>query len=192
MNPRPSPWQGDALPLRHFRLTNRQTILRRLAEPNLPRLRGVCPPLAVPVRRCRGAELNCRHRDFQSRALPPELPRRDANLQYSLIWRRVRVKAPSGAFGLLPHSNPHSQKGEGFVGLRDGGWWHSGLKIPAFAGMTGEGRGNRGSPGGLVALRVKDSRGNDGGVAGMTGGRGEVRGTGVGGTPGSRFPRSRE
>ena len=178
MNPRPSPWQGDALPLRHFRLTNRQTILRRLAEPNLPRLRGVCPPLAVPVRKCRGAELNCRHRDFQSRALPPELPRRDANLQYSLIWRRVRVKAPSGAFGLLPHSNPHSQKGEGFVGLRDGGWWHSGFKIPAFAGMTGEGRGGgtRGSPDGgwwhsgfkipAFAGMTGEGRGNDGGARG--------------------------
>ena len=53
-------------------------------------------------------------------------------------------------------------RGEGARGSQDGGWWHSGLKIPAFAGMTGEGRGR-----GL-----------------------EVRRTGVGGTPGSRFPRS--
>ena len=133
LNPRPSPWQGDALPLRHFRLSDHPTTARGTST--LPRLRGVCPPLAVHVRRCRGAELNCRHRDFQSRALPPELPRREANLQYSLIWRRVRVKAPSGAFGLLPHSNPHSQKGEGFVGLRDGGWWHSGFKVPAFGDL---------------------------------------------------------
>ena len=29
---------------------------------------------------CRGAELNCRHRDFQSRALPTELPRHIACL----------------------------------------------------------------------------------------------------------------
>ena len=37
LNPRPSPWQGDALPLSHFRGW------------------------------CREAELNCRHADFQTR-----------------------------------------------------------------------------------------------------------------------------
>ena len=69
MNPRPSPWQGDALPLRHFRLTDysgRSARLNRRAASPLSR-----PQILV----CRGAELNCRHRDFQSRALPPELPR---------------------------------------------------------------------------------------------------------------------
>jgi hypothetical protein len=45
-NSRPSPWQGDALPLSHFR-------------PSW----------------CRSPESNWGHRDFQSRALPTELPR---------------------------------------------------------------------------------------------------------------------
>jgi hypothetical protein len=31
---------------------------------------------------CRGAESNCRHRDFQSRALPTELPRHGGALRY--------------------------------------------------------------------------------------------------------------
>src|SRR6056297_3424295 len=46
-NSRPSPWQGDALPLSHFRIKIWW----------------------------RGTESNCRHRDFQSPALPTELPR---------------------------------------------------------------------------------------------------------------------
>ena len=52
-NPRPSPWQGDALP----------------TEP-LPL--GSCAP---PGCWCREPESNWRHRDFQSRALPTELSR---------------------------------------------------------------------------------------------------------------------
>ena len=52
-NPRPSPWQGDALP----------------TEP-LPL--GSC---ARRVCWCREPESNWRHRDFQSRALPTELSR---------------------------------------------------------------------------------------------------------------------
>src|SRR5918994_7994390 len=53
-NPRPSPWQGDALP----------------TEPL---------PLAVATTRwwCREPDSNWRHRDFQSRALPTELSRPD-------------------------------------------------------------------------------------------------------------------
>ena len=54
-NPRPSPWQGDALP----------------TEPL---------PLERPTtgcRWCREPESNWRHRDFQSRALPTELSRPD-------------------------------------------------------------------------------------------------------------------
>jgi hypothetical protein len=48
-NPRPSPWQGDALPLSHFRIKL--------------------------TKWCRGPELNWGHLDFQSSALPTELPR---------------------------------------------------------------------------------------------------------------------
>ena len=50
LNPRPSPWQGDALPLSHFR----------------------------SIRWCLGPESNQRHMDFQSIALPAELPRQMA------------------------------------------------------------------------------------------------------------------
>ena len=46
-NSRPSPWQGDALPLSHFRMIW-----------------------------CRDPELNWGHEDFQSSALPTELSRR--------------------------------------------------------------------------------------------------------------------
>src|SRR5574339_543228 len=49
-NPRPSPWQGDVLPLYYAR------ILANLSD-----------------RECRDTESNCGHRDFQSRALPTEL-----------------------------------------------------------------------------------------------------------------------
>ena len=53
-NPRPSPWQGDALP----------------TEP--------LPPEDPPTLRwCREPDSNWRHRDFQSRALPTELSRPD-------------------------------------------------------------------------------------------------------------------
>ena len=53
-NPRPSPWQGDVLPLYYARI------------------------LVVPAdRECRDTESNCGHRDFQSRALPTELSRPD-------------------------------------------------------------------------------------------------------------------
>ncbi len=53
-NPRPSPWQGDVLPLYYAR------ILVWLSD-----------------RECRDTESNCGHRDFQSRALPTELSRPD-------------------------------------------------------------------------------------------------------------------
>ena len=53
-NPRPSPWQGDALPTEPLPLD-----------------------VAPPIRWCRGPGSNWRHRDFQSRALPTELPRPD-------------------------------------------------------------------------------------------------------------------
>ena len=48
-NPQPSPWQGDALPIELF-----------------------------PHIWCLRTESNCRHRDFQSLALPTELPRQMA------------------------------------------------------------------------------------------------------------------
>ncbi len=53
-NPRPSPWQGDVLPLNHARKVG-----------------------LVADRECRDTESNCGHRDFQSRALPTELSRPD-------------------------------------------------------------------------------------------------------------------
>ena len=55
-NPRPSPWQGDALPTEPLPLENPSTL-----------------------RWCREPGSNWRHRDFQSRALPTELSRPDGN-----------------------------------------------------------------------------------------------------------------
>ena len=54
-NPRPSPWQGDALPTEPLPLDDATTRSRWCREP----------------------ESNWRHRDFQSRALPTELSRPD-------------------------------------------------------------------------------------------------------------------
>ncbi len=62
-NPRPSPWQGDVLPLNHAR-------------------RG---PVFLD-RECREPGSNWRHRNFQSRALPTELSR-PGN---ALVIERVR------------------------------------------------------------------------------------------------------
>src|SRR5574339_746287 len=53
-NPRPSPWQGDVLPLYYARVSG-----------------------TTSSRECRDTESNCGHRDFQSRALPTELSRPD-------------------------------------------------------------------------------------------------------------------
>ena len=52
-NPRPSPWQGDVLPLYYARIRS------------------------MIHRECRDPGSNWGHRDFQSRALPTELSRRD-------------------------------------------------------------------------------------------------------------------
>ena len=60
-NSRPSPWQGDALPLSHFRTTK------------------------ITRQWCLGADSNHRHVDFQSTALPPELPRLTCKHDYSIL-----------------------------------------------------------------------------------------------------------
>src|SRR4029079_15733171 len=62
-NPRPSPWQGDALPTEPLPLDD-----------------------ATTLRWCREPGSNWRHRDFQSRALPTELSRPDG--QPGLVARR--------------------------------------------------------------------------------------------------------
>ncbi len=70
-NPRPSPWQGDALPLSHARI---------LAE-NRPRTTFPCCPAGPGPAGfrisswCRSPDLNWGPFDFQSNALPTELPR---------------------------------------------------------------------------------------------------------------------
>ena len=52
----------------------------------------------IPEKWCRGTELNCPHGDFQSPALPTELPRLDRETNYakspvlaSLFWRFFEV-----------------------------------------------------------------------------------------------------
>ena len=42
--------------------------------------------LSYTPTRCRGAESNCRHHDFQSCALPTELPRPTATLATTRLW----------------------------------------------------------------------------------------------------------
>jgi hypothetical protein len=89
-NPRPSPWQGDALP----------------TEPL---------PLEGPTtsrRWCREPESNWRHRDFQSRALPTELSRPDGQPGFGHPSANRRIsRAPIGlqrrrrCRGALPGQN---------------------------------------------------------------------------------------
>jgi hypothetical protein len=77
-NPRPSPWQGDALPLSHFRET--ETLV---STPLESVVRELGAWLALHCILCQaltrfqwwlGTESNRRHEDFQSSALPTELP----------------------------------------------------------------------------------------------------------------------
>ncbi len=69
-NPRPSPWQGDALP----------------TEPL---------PLDVPTRGwCREPDSNWRHRDFQSRALPTELSRPGPGLPRGSVGAAQNTMGP--------------------------------------------------------------------------------------------------
>ena len=82
-NPRPSPWQGDALPLSHFRSL-------RI---------GAVPTHAGASRRrcrraCRGPESNWRHLRFQRSALPTELPRRQINLISPECWCQGAAPTP--------------------------------------------------------------------------------------------------
>jgi hypothetical protein len=93
-NSRPSPWQGDALPLRHFRSLMPQ--IKRLPSCYSCPLSSV-KATAVPVftslqgkEWCRGGESNSRHRNFQSRALPTELPR-PADKVYPRHLGRVKL-----------------------------------------------------------------------------------------------------
>ena len=104
-NPRPSPWQGDVLPLYYARSL-----------------------VSVSDRECRDPGSNWGHRDFQSRALPTELSRpdlyllsvRDFTRGYRDCQARVTCRtaksagtqgAPPGAdagsldLHLLPHYN---------------------------------------------------------------------------------------
>src|SRR5688500_10950698 len=80
-NPRPSPWQGDALPTEPLPLA-------KSAEPGR-------------MWWCREPESNWRHRDFQSRALPTELSRRVQthsgrrnDRDYGTIMRPAPASAP--------------------------------------------------------------------------------------------------
>src|SRR4029079_3660806 len=73
-NPRPSPWESDALP----------------TEP--------LPLGTLHLERwCRGPGSNWRHRDFQSRALPTELPRPDGRPRRGCRRRSAGYHAGSAA-----------------------------------------------------------------------------------------------
>ncbi len=68
-NPRPSPWQGDVVPLYYSRmcLFEAQMLLYLFFAD----CQAVCFQSGEP---CPGSESNQRHKDFQSSALPTELP----------------------------------------------------------------------------------------------------------------------
>jgi hypothetical protein len=113
-NPRPSPWQGDALP----------------AEP----LPLVCRLARPGIRWCREPESNWRHRDFQSRALPTELSRRDL---------RPRTRSRCDAV-IEPQSRSQRQRraGQG-----------SGLGVIVGLGEAGHGTPSRWVPGSATHRR---------------------------------------
>ncbi len=69
LNPRPLPYQGSALPLSYTSGQARQDL-------NLqpPVLETGALPIELRAYVWLGADSNCRHPDFQSGALPPELP----------------------------------------------------------------------------------------------------------------------
>ena len=102
MNPRPSGPQPDALPIELWppRCLGRRSI-SELSSPTssgagirtpIRSSKGCCPaverpPNARPYRRCRGPDLNWGHRNFQSRALPTELPRQKSKWLMADGWR---------------------------------------------------------------------------------------------------------
>ena len=72
-NPRPSPWQGDALPLSHS--CTYENIKRVMGiEPTSSAWKADVLPLNhTRISKCPETESNRRHEDFQSSALPTEL-----------------------------------------------------------------------------------------------------------------------
>src|SRR5829696_1119947 len=88
-NPRPSPWQGDALP----------------TEPL---------PLDADQVWCREPDSNWRHRDFQSRALPTELSRPGQDPREGPSARRRIPRAPIERQGRdPPHDGRFQPRGAG-------------------------------------------------------------------------------
>ena len=95
LNPRPSGPQPDALPIELWPpcCLGRRSI-SELSSPTssgagirtpIRSSKGCCPaverpPNARPYQRCRGPDLNWGHRNFQSRALPTELPRQEKQM----------------------------------------------------------------------------------------------------------------
>ena len=100
LNPRPHPYQGCALPLSYAsdRGGGTRTPNRRFWRPVLYQLSYAPPPLpanrpSAARGKWLGAESNRRHRRFQRRALPPELPS---------PWQRVAARCYSGG-GIRTH-----------------------------------------------------------------------------------------
>ena len=79
-NPRPSPWQGDILPLNYAR-TKKVTFL-------------IASPAIIYDLECREPESDWRHRNFQSRALPTELSRPKNEGWSTCLKRPVILIAP--------------------------------------------------------------------------------------------------
>ena len=78
------PRHEPAMPAESVSLESTIDLIERVRHGRSPAPRGdsivaFVELIGADVRWCRGAESNCRHRDFQSRALPTELPGRDAS-----------------------------------------------------------------------------------------------------------------
>ena len=109
-------WQftGEVVDLargRVTRLTGRSRTVRNRPDPPFYRQQCQCrrsspsPGLAAtnPGGWCRGTDSNCRHRHFQCRALPPELPRPTTSLSI-LPQKAVKAILPT-ATGLAERSS---------------------------------------------------------------------------------------
>ena len=120
LNSRPSPWQGDALPLSYSRLT--QIRVYRAAETGsnrqLPPRNGFCPPkleafcaLRCILRRLTHLPNSRRLKDCEgcgSKGLPPRIIPEDHSLKFRL-WRLKQNHGKSRicAQARTPDRNPH-------------------------------------------------------------------------------------
>ena len=75
------------------------------------------PPILLMIFWCRGTESNCRHADFQSTALPTELPRRNVCLQAFREFSGVMLSQKVGSSPIVgSDTSEKTEVSRGFLG----------------------------------------------------------------------------